>query len=819
MAALKTQLKLPDLWQQKAIRALGAGKDVIVAAPTGAGKTYIFELLIENGFEGKAVYTVPTRALANDKRLEWMRKGWDVGIATGDRSENPEAQVLVATLETQKGKLIRGEGPRLLVIDEYQMLGDNQRGLNYELSIACAPASTQLLLLSGSVGNPQHVAEWLKRLGRRVELVRHTKRPVPLEEIHIEGLPDNIPTSVHGFWPRGIARVLKEGMAPLLAFAPRRKAAEELAYDIARMLPEEDPLVLTPEQEKLAGDDLKRLLRARVAFHHSGLDYSQRAGLIEPLAKAGQLRVVVATMGLAAGINFSMRSVLVTDREYRSGEGMHEVRPDELLQMFGRAGRRGMDKVGYIAVAHGKPRMQEARPLRLKRSNQIDWPSLIGVMQGAIESSKDTAQAAHSLARRLFSLQRIPLGLANFNARGPTLDPRKPKVISQSVIEFQNADGDWERKKSPRAALLATCLFYKDNQWKDALSLPDCLAGLEQGTLCKLHPEKTSRYGRMVPVARFGLKEPEGELVLNRWLLRSLNQLGQKRKKRWHRFGWTLDRVEKELLSLLPELTQGGRFHTWKEKNGMLYAVLNYETALTYAQIDSRGRSLINAPQRSVVHEADLDLSPGNEQQNASSARTAVDIWYELGLVDKYVAPTRRGILFSFFNYGEGLAIAAALEDRSYPIEDLLPDLANLRAGHRFGEHEAGSSRLGAACRAAYGLVTYPGYLSRGLPSTYGEGASEVLFQPGIRQAVLKSDPELRIGDIERVRLEWRSLLQHIAHSPDLNWDRWLELKKAATGQVSRFPREVSIEKLPPLTPRQQQRHRSFLTFEQRMNH
>ncbi|MEX0326810.1 MAG: DEAD/DEAH box helicase, partial [Puniceicoccaceae bacterium] len=152
MDQLETQLKLPDLWQQQAIRALRNKADVVVAAPTGAGKTYVFELFIEGGFDGKAVYTVPTRALANDKRLEWMRRGWDVGIATGDRSENPGAKVIVATLETQKGKLLRGEGPDLLVIDEYQMLGDEQRGLNYELATACAPAGTQLLLLSGSVG-------------------------------------------------------------------------------------------------------------------------------------------------------------------------------------------------------------------------------------------------------------------------------------------------------------------------------------------------------------------------------------------------------------------------------------------------------------------------------------------------------------------------------------------------------------------------------------------------------------------------------------------------------------------------------------------
>ena len=89
MKELSANLKLPDLWQQEALRALQAGFDVIVDAPTGAGKTYIFELLIEAGLKGKSIYTVPTRALANDKLLEWRNKDWDVGIATGDIFENP----------------------------------------------------------------------------------------------------------------------------------------------------------------------------------------------------------------------------------------------------------------------------------------------------------------------------------------------------------------------------------------------------------------------------------------------------------------------------------------------------------------------------------------------------------------------------------------------------------------------------------------------------------------------------------------------------------------------------------------------------------
>ena len=148
-------------------RALREGKDVVVQAPTGAGKTLIFELWSKQGKNrGQAIYTVPTRALANDKLAEWRARGWDVGIATGDLAENLHAPVLVATLETQKNRLIQGDGPALLVVDEYQMLGDPDRGLNYELALALAPPQTQLLLLSGSVANPQDVVKWLQRLGR-----------------------------------------------------------------------------------------------------------------------------------------------------------------------------------------------------------------------------------------------------------------------------------------------------------------------------------------------------------------------------------------------------------------------------------------------------------------------------------------------------------------------------------------------------------------------------------------------------------------------------------------------------------------------------
>ncbi len=170
-------LVIPDLWQQEAIRALQQGKDVVVQAPTGSGKTYIFELLYPN-LKSQAVFTVPTRALANDKLSEWRARGWDVGISTGDVALNLDAKVVVATLETQRGRFLRGEGPGLLVMDEFQMLGDAMRGVHYELAVALAPKSTQLLFLSGSVANPRDVVAWLQRIGRDAVLVEHKTRPV-----------------------------------------------------------------------------------------------------------------------------------------------------------------------------------------------------------------------------------------------------------------------------------------------------------------------------------------------------------------------------------------------------------------------------------------------------------------------------------------------------------------------------------------------------------------------------------------------------------------------------------------------------------------
>lgn len=222
LSPLQVPLDLPDLWQQEAVGHLKEGFDVVIDAPTGAGKTRVFELFFKSSEAqrlGQAVYTVPTRALANDKWSEWKKLGWNVGIATGDVAENLAAPVVVATLETQRERILTGQAPGLLVLDEYQMISDANRGLNYEMAMALPSPSTRLLLLSGSVRNPTEIVEWLSRLGRRVHLIQVRNRPVPLDDFSIENLP-RVPSHVHGYWPRIAAGAVLAGLTPLLIFAP-----------------------------------------------------------------------------------------------------------------------------------------------------------------------------------------------------------------------------------------------------------------------------------------------------------------------------------------------------------------------------------------------------------------------------------------------------------------------------------------------------------------------------------------------------------------------------------------------------------------------
>jgi superfamily II DNA/RNA helicase len=791
-AGLEINLVIPDLWQQEAVRALRDGKDVVVQAPTGSGKTYIFELLYPS-LKGQAIFTVPTRALANDKLAEWRARGWDVGIATGDLALNLNAKVLVATLETQRARFLRRDGPKLLVVDEYQMIADPVRGVHYELALALAPPETQLLLLSGSVQNPQDVVAWFQRIGRDPVLISHDERPVPLEEIDLRALPDSAFVQTKNFWARMIGKALRAELAPVLVFAPRRNASEELAQAIASAVSLRDPLPLSAEQEALAGKRLAKLLRNRVAYHHSGLSYAVRAGLIEPLAKAGQLNVVVATMGLAAGINFSMRSVLITDTRYKAGNFERHVEPDELLQMFGRAGRRGLDDVGYVLMLPDIPRLGDARPRKLKRATQVDWPSLISVMRSVAgiddPGANNPFAAAVNLSHSLFSTQKVPIGAEHSLNTGPKpcglwVDAERARFVRRPITEILNSTGEWEPKRAVENVSLGQLLVRENESWVRTLTIPRLLDGRGFGNLCKLRAQGI--YGREIPLATI---VADDAIAPVKWLRKKLTQKIL-----------TKTLFDEIVPPLLPEIT-GGQVAEIVPRANTIYARIDFSAVQVTAVVDSRGAALLDPPEREAIPVVCRQCSELEHDLTTVITNSPAYAWRQLGLVSENGAPTRRGLLFSFFHAGEGLAIAAGLEDERYPIDDLVFDLANIRAGPRFaGEDAPLGGRLGIICQQVYGRADYPGYLEMGVPVQYGSGASEVmreLVSDGSARYRLTNE-SLRHGDIERALMEWRSLLRHIVGAPELDWERWRALQKAARHFIGSTSSPAAIE-FPPL--------------------
>ncbi|MFM8469783.1 MAG: DEAD/DEAH box helicase [Limisphaerales bacterium] len=891
------QVTVPDLWQQQAVTALRAGKDVVVHAPTGSGKTLVFELWSNFGKpHGQAIYTVPTRALANDKLAEWRARGWHVGIATGDLSDNLDAPVLVATLETQKYRLIRGDGPALLVIDEYQMLADGDRGLNYELAIAMAPPQTRLLLLSGSVENPHHIVKWLERLGRKAQLVRHLHRPVPLEEVHASDLNCHVPSEVKGYWPRLVAKALADDLGPVLIFAPRRKETEALAGELARFLPNPNPLTLTSEQKSLVGEKVARMLRCRVAYHHSGMSYGARAGVVEPLTKAGQLRVVVATMGLAAGINFSLRSVALAAESYRR-EGVEiPIRSDEILQMFGRAGRRGIDEVGYVLVSANGIRLLDGRPAFLSRTGLVDWSALLGIMGAAAQAGLDPFREAVRVQERLFTTKPILLGVEGALKNPDTpcglkTDGERARHVRKMVRQFLNSRGEWEtwpvlrdvpasevkvmeplgegvlamlkmsgpvapRRRAPTADVLPNRALLA-NTGRDALprvlqeadersdvpspdgteagARPAALADAGEAdrqvgptsTQIKLRPaltvertvEKLGEGGSLVklPDGQFARSLAVADvlngqqILLTKWV-RKFTNWGTREVPlagwREHVLPVLEQRFAREKTPVLaleypPAVRLKDEFaeHVPEVGTGPVRAVVALGQLTLKACVDAHGVALWKPPEREVFPQDCAQCACVAVCKQLPTGTGVATIWRRLGLVDAAGVPTRRGRIVSFFHSGDGLAVAAALEDESLPIEELSYELANLHAGHRFAKGDARwDGRIALACRRLFGPQTFTGYLDQGVPPEYGAGAEEIA-------ADVHRDPYgkdgwvtefLGIGDIDRMIIEWRSILRQVAHAPDLDWPRWEKLKERAKS-ILRETDSPTLTDLPPL--------------------
>lgn len=828
------QVAVPDLWQQQAVAALRDGCDVVVQAPTGAGKTLIFELWSNQGKNrGQAIYTVPTRALANDKLAEWRARGWDVGIATGDLAENLSAPVLVATLETQKGRLIQGDGPALLVIDEYQMLSDIDRGLNYELAIALAPSRTQLLLLSGSVANPQDIVKWLQRLGRKALLIRHDERPVPLEEVHTNQLSYFVPAEIRGYWPRLVAKALAEDLCPVLIFAPRRQAAEAMAAELARQLPTPNPLALSTEQKLVVGEHLARLLKSRVAYHHSGLSYGARAGVIEPLAKAGQLRVVVATMGLAAGINFSLRSVALAGESYRREEAEQLLKPEEILQMFGRAGRRGLDETGYVLITANELRLLDAHTGHLSRSAAVDWGALLGIMDAAAQHGVEPFTEAVRVQERLFTTKPIALGVETC-LRHPDVpcglhtDAERARHVRKRVREMLSSRGEWEplppflqipvrdihvgQKLKPAAEPNGRVVAGNGQELSSppsrepVLGHPAALEKVGTGTLVLLSEDAgTKVYGRALTVAE---RLNEDRILIAKWV---------RRLTHWNGRQTTVPLWRDKVIPLLEERLAGQKtpVERFVEQGQTILAHVSVADLTMRVPVDSHGIALWRPMEREVLPYDCARCALVELCKALPTAPGTAMLWRRLGLVEAGGVPTRRGRVVSFFSQGDGLAIAAALEDDGYALEELIYDLANLDAGFRFcGEDNRWGGRLAMVCHERYGLQSVTGYLENGVPPKYGAGAEQVVASvhknPLDKQRWVTD--LLGTGDIDRIIIEWRSLLRQVAHAPALDWARWRQLQRLAR-DILQETESPTVTELPALEFSQTRRveHRLIL--------
>jgi hypothetical protein len=250
-----------------------------------------------------------------------------------------------------------------------------------------------------------------------------------------------------------------------------------------------------------------------------------------------------------------------------------------------------------------------------------------------------------------------------------------------------------------------------NEQWRPALSLAQTLEGIGVGNLCKLDAGREKQYGREVPL---GTRRGDGTLGLAPWLKRIL------KKPR-------LDpaALQAEVLDRLPR-THRRKAHGAHSARG----TSSWHGSASRTTACRRG-SMKMACLCSILRSGAICLCPcrgcpelpwcSSVEITASPAHA----WRQLGLTEPEGQPTRRGIIFCFFHHGEGLAVAAALEDESYPkLKSWSSISQNLRAGPRFaGDDSPYGGRLGVRCQRTYGRGDFPGYLSLGVPSDYGAGA------------------------------------------------------------------------------------------------
>ncbi len=393
-----------DRFQEQALDAIDAGRSVIVAAPTGTGKTLVADYLVDKAMqEGRRIiYTAPIKALSNQKFKDYKELFGveNVGIMTGDVVLNPEAPLLIMTTEIFRNQVITND-PTLeqvshIVFDEIHWLNDEERGTVWEESIILAPSHMKILGLSATIANAKELVEWIQTIREEdVALIEESQRIVPLEyfyyskdaglvtydqlwKFYRQRLKSAQSDEGNLFAPTrhlDLIRMIQRKYLPSLYFVFSRRQCADKASELASIAnylkPEERKRVEEAFLEQFGPEDewsastrqLRRLAVKGIAFHHAGLLPAQKV-IVEDLFLKRLIHVLYCTETFSVGINYPVKSVCFDSLNKFDGRNFRALANHEFFQMSGRAGRRGLDDRGYSFALVELNYMEKSPPPR-----------------------------------------------------------------------------------------------------------------------------------------------------------------------------------------------------------------------------------------------------------------------------------------------------------------------------------------------------------------------------------------------------------------------------------------------------------------------
>ena len=338
--------------QEDAVLGLLAGDNVVLATPTGSGKSLValsgaFAMVAQ---DRRAVYTAPTKALVSEKFFELVATlGPErVGMVTGDASVNADAPVVSCTAEILAQQALRHGADTpvdLVVMDEFHYYGDRDRGWAWQVPLL-ELSRARFLLMSATLGDTDRLRRDLtERTGRHTELVASAERPVPLDcEYRETTLLDSV------------KQLLEEGKVPvyIVHFTQKQATARAQSLTSLNVLNRSEKQAVKEAVHGFRfdtpiGKDLRRFVLSGIGVHHAGLLPKYRL-LIENLAQQGLLRLICGTDTLGVGVNVPIRTVLFTQLHKYDGRRTRVLSVRDFQQIAGRAGRRGFDTAGSVWV-------------------------------------------------------------------------------------------------------------------------------------------------------------------------------------------------------------------------------------------------------------------------------------------------------------------------------------------------------------------------------------------------------------------------------------------------------------------------------------